>query len=145
MNDINLIQRLLCVRSPRVSKGPGFLPHRLAQPGEHFDSPRPSPVANLSANKVAHYTGKIKRKSKVMRTLDLVRVCWTKVGLLGQQQIANPLLALIVDGDRAEVELVAVHKHFDQRRLAEMSLNQGFGERIFDMFLQGSTERAGAV
>jgi len=40
------------------------------QPGEHLDSPPPSLVASFQLNKVAHYTGKIKRKSKVEHTLD---------------------------------------------------------------------------
>ena len=41
-----------------------------AQPGEHLDSSPPSLVASFQFNKVAHYTGKIKRKSKVEHTLD---------------------------------------------------------------------------
>jgi len=39
-----------------------------AQPGEHLDSPPPSLVASFRNRKVAHYTGKIKRKSKVVHT-----------------------------------------------------------------------------
>jgi len=41
-----------------------------AQPGEHLDSPPPWLVASFQRNKVAHYNGKIKRKSKVEHTLD---------------------------------------------------------------------------
>ena len=40
-----------------------------AQPGEHLDSSPPSLVASFQLNKVAHYNGKIKRKSKVEHTL----------------------------------------------------------------------------
>src|SRR5688572_11325422 len=40
------------------------------QPGEHLDSSPPSLVASFQLNKVAHYNGKIKRKSKVEHTLD---------------------------------------------------------------------------
>ena len=50
-----------------------------------------------------------------------------------------------IDHDRAEVEFVAVKKHFDQRSLAELTLNQGFGKRIFDIFLQRAAQRASAV
>ena len=70
MDDINLkIQRLLCVRSPRVSKSATFGFFAFAQPGEHFDSQGPSPVANFPSIKVAHYSGKIKRKSKLQQSL----------------------------------------------------------------------------
>jgi len=70
MNDINLIQRLLCVRSPRDSKSAAFGLGAFAQPGEHFDSPRASPVANFRSIKVAHYSGKIERKSKLQKSFS---------------------------------------------------------------------------
>jgi len=70
MNDINLIQRLLCVRSPRVSKSAASASFAFAQPGEHFDSPGPSPVANFRSIKVAHYSGKNERKSKLRRSFS---------------------------------------------------------------------------
>jgi hypothetical protein len=38
--------------------------------GKHFDSRRPLSVASFQLSKVAHYNGKIKRKSKVGYTLD---------------------------------------------------------------------------
>jgi hypothetical protein len=40
-------------------------PARLRSLGSHLDSPQPSLVASFQTNKAAHYTGKIKRKSKV--------------------------------------------------------------------------------
>ena len=48
-----------------LARGAGSCRFAFAPPGEHFDSPRPLPVASFQANKVAHYNGKIKRKSKV--------------------------------------------------------------------------------
>ena len=38
------------------------------QSGEHFDSLRLSPVASFQINKVAHYNGKRKGKSKVHKS-----------------------------------------------------------------------------
>jgi hypothetical protein len=70
MNDINLIQRLLCVRSPRDSKSAACGLVAFAQPGEHFDSPGASPVANFRSIKVAHYSGKIEPKSKLQKSFD---------------------------------------------------------------------------
>jgi len=70
MNDINLIQRLLCVRSQRDSKSAALGLVAFAQPGEHFDSPRASPVAKFPSIKVAHYSGKIERKSKLHRSFS---------------------------------------------------------------------------
>ena len=64
---------------------------------------------------------------------------------MSQQQLRWLLVTRFIDREGPEIKLVALHKHFYQRRAAKVPLNQGFGKRIFYVFLQRAPERARSI
>src|SRR5918911_71260 len=106
-------------------------------------------VANFTSSKVADYTGKMSLKSKVWslesKAVALLtpdsRLQTSDSSLVNQERVAR----LFFHARRTVIQLIYVEKDFDKRGLAEMSLNQRFRERVFDMFLQGAAKRARAV
>ena len=59
---------------------------------------------------------------------------------MNQQRIGGDF-----DTRRPVIQFIAIDKHFNQRSAFEVTLNQSFRERVFDVLLQGAAQRAGAV